>query len=72
MQHFKSVLFSLNTQDQEKLYSEMVIEYQAVWRDLHDFKASFENETSGFPELTKCVKILVDRCGMFIGDFKWT
>ena len=53
-------------QDQEKLYNEVSKNYNDMTKDIHAFKSDFEKETSGIPELTKCVQILVNKCGEFV------
>lgn len=50
-------------QDQEKLYNDVSKNYNDMTKDIQAFKSDFEKETSGIPELTKCVPILVNKCG---------
>lgn len=50
-------------QDQEKLYNDVSKNYNDMTKDMQAFKSDFEKETSGIPELTKCVQILMNRCG---------
>lgn len=59
------VIQSMNKtfQDHEKLYDDISKSYQGMLNELHYFKSAFDTETSGIPELTKCVRILVHRCG---------
>ncbi|CAG2192895.1 unnamed protein product [Mytilus edulis] len=59
------VIQSMNKtfQDHEKLYNDISKSYQDMLNELHCFKSAFDKETSGIPEMTKCVRILVHRCG---------
>ena len=40
--------------------------YNDMIKDMQAFKSDFEKETSGIPEMTKCVQILVIKCGEFV------
>lgn len=50
-------------QDQERLYNEILTNYHEMVRDMDGFKSTFHKDTSGIPELPRCVRILVERCG---------
>ncbi|KAK3085058.1 hypothetical protein FSP39_023621 [Pinctada imbricata] len=50
-------------QDQGKVFDDLFKQFQSLKVNLNNFKGYFSEELSGIPEMTKCVELLVQRCG---------